>query len=109
LTAYTDQADGVDDMFDGNQSWYSIFGEQENSLSLKPVNQRINFYPNPTKSTININAEFNFAIIYSMNGQEMIKSYSKEIDLSELDKGFYLLKLVDNSNKIIGLSKILRD
>ena len=34
LTAYTNQADGVDDMFDGNQSWYNIFGEQENSLSL---------------------------------------------------------------------------
>ena len=66
-------------------------------------------FPNPTKSIINISAEFNFAIIYSMNGQKMIKSYSKEIDLSELDKGFYLLKLVDNSNKTIGLSKIIRD
>ena len=109
LTAYTNQADGVDDMFDGNQSWYNIFGEQENSLSLTSINKKINFYPNPTKSIINISAEFNFAIIYSMNGQKMIKSYSKEIDLSELDKGFYLLKLVDNSNKTIGLSKIIRD
>ena len=42
LTAYTNQADGVDDMFDGNQSWYSIFGEQENSLSLTSINKKIN-------------------------------------------------------------------
>ena len=32
-----------------------------------------------------------------------------KVDLSELNKGFYLLKLVDNSNKTIGLSKIIRD
>lgn len=109
LTAYTDQADGVDDMFDGNQSWYNIFGEQENSLSIVAVNQIIDFYPNPTKSIININTEFNSAIIYSMNGKELIKSSSNEIDLSKLRKGIYFLILVDNSNNFIASSKIIRN
>ena len=65
-------------------------------------------YPNPTSSSIYISMDFEFAMIYDLNGNEIIKSTSKTIDLSELPSSIYLLILYDNSNKVLGTSKVVK-
>ena len=65
-------------------------------------------YPNPTSSSIYISMDFEFAKIYDLNGKEIIKSNSKTIDLSELPSSIYLLRLYDNSNKVLGTSKVVK-
>jgi subtilisin family serine protease len=65
-------------------------------------------YPNPTSSSIYISMDFEFAKIYDLNGKEIIKSTSKTIDLSELPSSIYLLRLYDNSNKVLGTSKVVK-
>ena len=65
-------------------------------------------YPNPTSSSIYISMDFEFAKVYDLNGKEIIKSTSKTIDLSELPNNIYLLRLYDNSNKVLGTSKVVK-
>tara|TARA_A100001015_G_C14326106_1_gene457467 strand:- start:93 stop:377 length:285 start_codon:yes stop_codon:yes gene_type:complete len=65
-------------------------------------------YPNPTSSSIYISMDFEFANIYDLNGKEIIKSKSNTIDLSNLPNNIYLLRLYDNSNKVLGTSKVVK-
>ena len=65
-------------------------------------------YPNPTSSSVYISMDFEFAMIYDLNGNEIIKSTSKTIDLSELPSSIYMLRLYDNSNKVLGTSKVVK-
>ena len=65
-------------------------------------------YPNPTSSSVYISMDFEFAMIYDLNGNEIIKSTSKTIDLSELPSSIYLLRLYDKSNRVLGTSKVVK-
>ena len=69
----------------------------------------INIYPNPTTSIINIEQDFTTAKVYDISGKELLKSTSKTIDLSELPSSIYLLRLYDNSNKVLGTSKVVKN
>jgi len=59
-------------------------------------------YPNPTKSTLNIKtatAITNISV-YSLLGNQVIKTNSKNIDVSGLSNGVYLIKILDvNGNQ----------
>ena len=68
----------------------------------------ISVYPNPTTSIINIEQDFTTAKVYDISGRELLKSTSKTIDLSELPSSIYLLRLYDNSNKVLGTSKVVK-
>jgi hypothetical protein len=109
LTSYTTEADGVDDFFDGNESWYTVFGEEDNALSQTPLLPSIDFYPNPTKSVVYVNSDFALLKVYSINGQLLLHTSSKTIDLSSLSKGVYFLKIYDKDNSLLGSSKLLKD
>ncbi|MGH1384067.1 T9SS type A sorting domain-containing protein [Kordia sp.] len=52
-------------------------------------------YPNPTKNTLNIEANNTFSevIIYNFLGREIVKTNSKTIDVSNLSQGMYVLKI----------------
>ena len=63
---------------------------------------------NPTSSTIEVQQEFSVAKVYDLSGKELLKSNSKTIDLSELSSSVYLLRLYDNSNKILGTTKVVK-
>jgi len=65
-------------------------------------------YPNPTSSTIEVQQEFSVAKVYDLSGKELLKSNSKTIDLSELPSSVYLLRLYDNSNKVLGTTKVVK-
>jgi subtilisin family serine protease len=82
----------------------------ESILSFKDSTQHsFIIYPNPTSSIINIEHDFTTAKVYDFSGRELFKSKSKTIDLSELPSNIYLLRLFDNSNKVLGISKIIKE
>ena len=64
-----------------------------------PVNDKI-FIKNNTNSTIK-------TIIYSLNGKELKSDKTlNQIDVSELSKGIYFLKLIrENTTQIIKIAK----
>ena len=91
----------------GNQlvifSYDSTLGKLKYSHNLENY-----LYPNPTTSIINIEQDFTTAKVYDISGKELLKSTSKTIDLSELPSSIYLLRLYDNTNKVLGTSKVVK-
>ncbi|MCK4662264.1 MAG: T9SS type A sorting domain-containing protein [Bacteroidales bacterium] len=81
-------------------------------------NQSISIFPNPTNEIINIEIKsqkiklFN-AEIYNIQGKlifmKQYKSNSINIDISDLSKGIYLLKLKDENGSIIKTKKIVKE
>ena len=78
------------------------------TASTKDYSNSITIYPNPTSSIIIIEQDFTTAKVYDISGRELLKSTSKTIDLSELPSSIYLLRLYDNSNKVLGTSKVVK-
>lgn len=88
---------------------YEAIQNIESSLSSNKFNDiELLTYPNPTSSIINIEQDFKTAKVYDISGKELLKSTSKTIDLSELPSSIYLLRLYDNSNKVLGTSKVVK-
>jgi Secretion system C-terminal sorting domain/Concanavalin A-like lectin/glucanases superfamily len=58
-------------------------------------------YPNPAKSILNINTdeEINTIEIYTLEGKKVLESNTKQIDVSPITKGLYLVKIVTTANK----------
>ena len=84
------------------------FVRDASTASTKDYSNSITIYPNPTSSIINIEQDFTSAKVYDISGKEILKSTSKTIDLSELPSSIYLLRLYDNSNKVLGTSKVVK-
>jgi uncharacterized protein (TIGR02145 family) len=84
------------------------FVRDASTASTKDYSYAITIYPNPTSSIINIEQDFTTAKVYDISGKELLKSTSKTIDLSELPSSIYLLRLYDNSNKVLGTSKVVK-
>ena len=99
-------------MVDGNtpKLGLSVRFVRQKTLSISPKQTTNNLivYPNPTSSIINIEQDFTTAKVYDISGRELLKSTSKTIDLSELPSSIYLLRLYDNSNKVLGTSKVVK-
>ena len=82
-----------------------------NALAVKEIDQRILFsvYPNPSHDIIHIQTEEKILEIniYTPFGQKVIhqSNQSKQINISELSRGMYLLELV--SDKQRSIQKIL--
>lgn len=57
-------------------------------------------YPNPTSTILNINIPFEKATIYNIQGKELLKSSSQNINIGNLSKGLYLIQLEDKNNNI---------
>lgn len=75
---------------------------------LSEVSYDINIYPNPTKSIINIELDINRQMefqLFTTIGKSLfrgkINTGKHQIDISELPKGMYLLKIGDESFKIL--------
>ena len=91
-----------------SQSYKPVWGTCP-TASVDDHNQLdIKFYPNPTTSIINTEQDFTTTKVYDISGREVLKSTSKTIDLSELPSNIYLLRLYDNSNKVLGTSKVVK-
>ena len=82
------------------------------SSSLKEVlNSYIKIYPNPTSDFFQLvnNTSVKKVIVYNMFGKE-IKSFfhynNAQHDISELKSGMYIIKMVDDKNKVIRTLKL---
>lgn len=100
--------------------WDRVLSENEisnlsSSISTLSVNniqrtieEGVIIFPNPTSSIINIDFEFSLAKVFDLTGRKVLESNYKTIDLSELPKSLYLLRLYDNSNNVLGTSKVIK-
>lgn len=73
--------------------------------------QNINIFPNPATDNLNIDTNYqNLAInIYDINGKLVLKSNKKQINISSLQTGIYLLNISsENSNNTITKKLIVR-
>ncbi len=73
-------------------------------------NEKINLFPNPVSDWINIKGDLNQFQIFSLNGQllfsEEIYGKNNRIDLSFLNPGIYIVKLIDDEE--ITVRKIIK-
>jgi predicted outer membrane repeat protein len=63
-------------------------------------------YPNPTSDKLNIKGEYSanaFIMIFDLQGKQVLSKQMRyrQIDISDLSKGFYTVKLVDSGNVLI--------
>jgi len=73
------------------------------------INQKGNlFYPNPVTNQIQININnFERATIFELSGKRLISSKKTQINLSELNKGIYLMRIQNHSGQIFN-TKIIK-
>jgi hypothetical protein len=116
--------------FDGIHKLYLIFkGNNYDLLNLKSFvfkrtteinnksltlsdNQRIQIYPNPAFDKLyipDVNSLQTQVFIYDLNGKLVIRKLLKEntVDISDLVKGVYLVKLMNNEN--IRISRLVKE
>ncbi|TDP58674.1 alpha-amylase family glycosyl hydrolase [Flavobacterium dankookense] len=83
---------------------YRVFGNQQSTLNTNAVQQNsISIYPNPAKNSFTLNGEISKAEIYSITGQ-LVKSFTAnsseyQYDISDINPGVYLVKVLDNQNR----------
>lgn len=76
-----------------------------NTLSIQNnplLDKQITLYPNPTSDKINVQTDLDIAEVYllDLQGKHLQTSNSKEVDLSKLSSGIYLVKVKLKNNEI---------
>ena len=73
-------------------------------------NLKASIFPNPTSTnfTIEIENEVKSVEIYSLQGQKVLISTSKDINVSNLSKGMYLVRIEDNNNAVATQKLIIK-
>ncbi|MCC6186817.1 MAG: T9SS type A sorting domain-containing protein [Chitinophagaceae bacterium] len=121
-TALAIQADGKivaagSSHFFSGTGTFAIARYNNPSLSISPltgVNKEISFYPNPTQDILHIRgaAIGSTVALYDMQGRmlkrEVIKASDASINLQELAKGNYLLKITTKEG-VEGSAKVLKE
>ncbi|MCV9929356.1 alpha-amylase family glycosyl hydrolase [Flavobacterium sp. LS1R49] len=86
---------------------FRIYGNQQALLAIENFEKpsRITLYPNPVSDYFTLNTQVSRVEIYSLTGQ-FVKSFSGsgkityEFSVSELNTGLYIVKAIDENNKI---------
>ena len=69
----------------------------------------IRIYPNPSSSTVNVDYSEDLEItLFNILGQQILKTNSKTINISNLEKGTYFLITEDENNSITNFKLIKR-
>ena len=81
-----------------------------NSLSIEDeLATAIRIYPNPSSSVINVDYSEDLQLtLFNVLGQQVLSSSSKTINISNLDKGTYILSAKDSNNNINNFKIIKR-
>jgi hypothetical protein len=66
-------------------------------------------YPNPATSVLNIamNDEVQMVQVYSLDGKLVKETATKQVDVSTLQAGFYMVKITTSNNKV-GVKKFIK-
>nr|WP_315171002.1 alpha-amylase family glycosyl hydrolase [uncultured Flavobacterium sp.] len=85
---------------------YRILGNKTATLAIADFEKEatIKLYPNPASNYFTLNAETTKVEIYSISGQKVkefdtIKSIDQQFSISDLSKGFYLVKAYNAKNQ----------
>lgn len=85
---------------------YKILGNKTATLAIADFEKEavIKLYPNPASNYFTLNAETTKVEIYSLSGQKVkqfdaIKSMDQQFSISDLSKGFYLVKAYNTKNQ----------
>ena len=94
-----------------NKSPHIVFFNK--SVNFTPINTHthkipvVNIYPNPTQNFINIESDtFIKAVLYNLSGKYLIKSSHKQMNVSSLNTGIYLLKIYTHNG--ISHTKVIK-
>lgn len=66
-------------------------------------NLQVSLYPNPVRNVLNIQLENEIKSVelYTIQGQKIMQSKNKEIDLFHLNSGVYMIRVEDKNNGIV--------
>ena len=80
------------------------------SQTFNSQNLKATIYPNPTSDnfTIEMENEVKSVEIYSIQGQKVMSSNSKNISVSDLSKGIYLVRIEDENNAVATQKLIIK-
>ena len=98
ITAYDTSLDGIDDMVDGNESWFSVSSESA-TLSLNDLIdlKELKVYPNPANIKLNIklinNLTFIKGEIYNTLGQIILETREASFSIENLPSSIYFIKI----------------
>jgi len=61
-----------------------------------------NLYPNPVNNVLNIkmDSDLSQVVIYNLQGQKVKESTTKQVNVSNLSRGIYLVKIEDENGNI---------
>ena len=93
--------------YDGNKV-RKVSSVALNSSEFQTNNLKLNLYPNPASDILNIETEneLKSVEIYSIQGQKVLSAVSKEINISNLTSGLYLVQVTDIDD-IIATQKLI--
>ena len=83
-----------------NNVTISVEFELVDGINEEMKNSTIRIYPNPTTAYLNISAEVEY-VVFSITGQEIIKGFGNRIDVTNFNKGVYILKTNNDSKRFI--------
>ena len=86
---------------------YRIYGNKTANLAIPEFEKgnKINLYPNPVLNHFTLNIATTKVQVYAMSGQ-LVKSFTPngntdfQFGVSELKTGFYIVKAIDENNKV---------
>jgi Secretion system C-terminal sorting domain len=86
----------------------TVFGVSLMATNEFNTNNSFKIYPNPATDVLNIETdnELKSAEIYSLLGQKVLTSNSKQINVSSLAKGIYMVR-IENENNAVGTQKLI--
>ncbi|WP_299766864.1 T9SS type A sorting domain-containing protein [uncultured Dokdonia sp.] len=103
ITDFNDIGDGFPD----NNIVLNLVGEEVLSVDENTIEDIISLYPNPVQDilTIETQVEIQKISLFNLNGQVVYNqkegNINRQIDISELSKGVYLLQIISNRQKRI--------
>ena len=94
-------------------SGFRIYGNQSANLTTEQFDSinNLSLYPNPASTYFTLNGDVQSVQIYSITGQ-LVKSFKSnfnsesQFEISDLNKGIYFVKAIDDRNKEITLKLI---
>lgn len=76
----------------------TISVDNPTEINLLSSNEKLTIYPNPAIDILTISEEVKYSV-YSYSGQEILRGFGKEIDVTKLSVGTYILKTDKGDSK----------
>ncbi len=87
----------------GGTYYPTVYSFTTSNLGINEVKKELNasIFPNPVKDILNIqfDGKLKSVEIYNTQGQKLITSAQKQINISSLSSGVYLIRVEDNENR----------